>query len=91
MNDLTSIEYTERNSNNIWRNNFKDLPMLPRRKAVAAFRLATEHDCLLKHLHRIHVAQAPFCTLCDIWEDMDANTLLPSTKGPLIVQFLLAN
>ncbi|GFY00639.1 hypothetical protein TNCV_2140331 [Trichonephila clavipes] len=49
-----------------------DLHMWPRRKAVVEFRLATGHDCLLKHFHRIHVAQAPFCTFCDIWEDIDA-------------------
>ncbi|GFV55181.1 hypothetical protein TNCV_1382021 [Trichonephila clavipes] len=57
--------------------------MRPRRKAVAEFRLTTGHDCLLKHLHRIHVAQAPFCTLCDIWEDMDAEHIhrSPALKG----------
>ncbi|GFW60035.1 hypothetical protein TNCV_4864901 [Trichonephila clavipes] len=44
-----------------------------RRKAVAKFRLAIGHDCLLKHLQwNSHVSQAPFCTLCDIWEGMDA-------------------
>ncbi|GFW92588.1 hypothetical protein TNCV_519051 [Trichonephila clavipes] len=50
-----------------------DLLMWPRRKAVVEFRPTTGHNCLLKHLHRIHVAQASFCTLCDIWEDMDAD------------------
>ncbi|GFX73063.1 uncharacterized protein TNCV_1704651 [Trichonephila clavipes] len=54
-----------------------------RRKAVAEFRLTTGHDCLLKHLHRIHVAQAPFCTLCDFREDMDADHIrrCPALKG----------
>ncbi|GFT60685.1 hypothetical protein TNCV_3584021 [Trichonephila clavipes] len=66
MNNLTSIQYTERNSNKIWRDNLKDLPMWPRRKPVAEFRLANGHDCLLKHLHRIHVAQALFYRLFDI-------------------------
>ncbi|GFT97954.1 hypothetical protein TNCV_2168421 [Trichonephila clavipes] len=51
----------------------KDLLMWPRRKAVAEFRLTIGHDCLRKHLHRVHVAQAPFYTLCDIWEDMDTD------------------
>ncbi|GFW74694.1 hypothetical protein TNCV_962691 [Trichonephila clavipes] len=51
MNNLTSIQHTERNSNKIWWNNLKYLPMWPRRKAVAEFRLAAGHDCLLKHLH----------------------------------------
>ncbi|GFS55102.1 hypothetical protein TNCV_2441721 [Trichonephila clavipes] len=63
----------ERNSNKIWWNNLKDLPMWSRRKAVAEFCLTTRLDCLLRHLHIIHVAQAPFCTLCDFWEDMDAD------------------
>ncbi|GFT42645.1 TD and POZ domain-containing protein 4 [Trichonephila clavipes] len=54
-----SLQVTERNSNKIWWINFKDLPMWPRRKAVAEFRLTTGHDCLLKHLHRIHVGR-PF-------------------------------
>ncbi|GFX95534.1 RNase H domain-containing protein [Trichonephila clavipes] len=41
--------------------NLKDLPMWPRRKTVAEFRLVTGHDCLLENLYRIHVA--PFCPL----------------------------
>ncbi|GFT01039.1 hypothetical protein TNCV_4054391 [Trichonephila clavipes] len=49
--------------------------MWARRKSIAEFCLATGHDCLLKHLHRIHIAQAPFCTFCDIWEDMDADNI----------------
>ncbi|GFY34615.1 hypothetical protein TNCV_1373061 [Trichonephila clavipes] len=57
---------SERNSNKIWWNNLKDLPMWPRLKAVVEFLLATRHGRLLKHLHRIHVVQAPSCTLCDI-------------------------
>ncbi|GFW75221.1 hypothetical protein TNCV_449251 [Trichonephila clavipes] len=73
MNDLSSSQYAERNSNKIWWNNLKDSPMLPRRKEVDEFRLTTGHDCLLKHLHRIYVAHAPFCTLCDFREDMDAD------------------
>ncbi|GFY34220.1 putative transposable element [Trichonephila clavipes] len=40
--------------------------MWPRRKAAAEFRLAIGQDCLLKHLHRIHIAQAPFCTLYNL-------------------------
>ncbi|GFU66906.1 hypothetical protein TNCV_895421 [Trichonephila clavipes] len=45
--------------------------MWPRRKEIAEFRLTTGHYCLLKHLHIIRVTQAPTCTLCDFWEDMD--------------------
>ncbi|GFV62846.1 hypothetical protein TNCV_2816031 [Trichonephila clavipes] len=46
-------------------------------------RLTTRHDCLLKHLYRIHVAHAPFCTLCDFREDMDADNICrcPALKG----------
>ncbi|GFS74661.1 hypothetical protein TNCV_3978021 [Trichonephila clavipes] len=47
----------------------------PRRKAVVEFRLIIGHDCLLKHLHRIDVAQSPFCTLYDFLEDMDADDI----------------
>ncbi|GFV07252.1 hypothetical protein TNCV_1312501 [Trichonephila clavipes] len=57
--------------------------MWPRRKAVAEFRLTTVHDCLLKHLYRIQVAQAPFCMLCGFREDMDADytRCCPALKG----------
>ncbi|GFU24570.1 hypothetical protein TNCV_2265151 [Trichonephila clavipes] len=70
-------------SNKMWWNNLKDLPMWSRRKAVAEFRLTTRHDCLLKHLHRIHVAQAPFFTLYDFREDIDADHIrrCPVLKG----------
>ncbi|GFT05133.1 uncharacterized protein TNCV_531761 [Trichonephila clavipes] len=83
LNDLFSRQYAERNFNKIWWNNLKDIPMGPRRKAVAKFRLTTGHDCLLKHLHRIHVAQGPFCTLCDFREDMDADPIrrCPALRG----------
>ncbi|GFT09476.1 hypothetical protein TNCV_5063161 [Trichonephila clavipes] len=72
LNDLSLRQYAERNSNKIRWNNHKDFPMWPRRKAIAELRLTTGHDCHLKHLRRIHVAQAPLCTLCDFREDMDA-------------------
>ncbi|GFV35650.1 hypothetical protein TNCV_3769271 [Trichonephila clavipes] len=73
LNVFSSRQFTERNSNKVWWTNFKDLPMWLRRKAVAEFRLTTGYDCLLKHLHRNHVARAPFCTFCDFPEDMDAD------------------
>ncbi|GFY34196.1 hypothetical protein TNCV_2504991 [Trichonephila clavipes] len=63
----------KRNSCKIGWNYLKDLPMWPRRKAVAEFRLTTGHVCLLNRLHQIHVAQVPFCTLCDFRENMDAD------------------
>ncbi|GFT19583.1 hypothetical protein TNCV_2534611 [Trichonephila clavipes] len=80
---MISLQFnTERNSKKIWWNNLKDLTW-PRCKAVAEFRLTTRHDCLLKHLHRIHVAHTSFCTLYDFREDMDANHIrrFPSLKG----------
>ncbi|KAJ4451483.1 hypothetical protein ANN_02946 [Periplaneta americana] len=40
------------------------IPDLPRKSSVAAFRLATGHDCLAKHLHRIGIYQSPNCPLC---------------------------
>ncbi|GFX52098.1 hypothetical protein TNCV_4654271 [Trichonephila clavipes] len=56
-------------------------PRLKARKADFWFCLSTGHDCLQKHLHRIHVAQAPFCML--FWEDMDADLIrhFPDLKG----------
>ncbi|GFW30157.1 hypothetical protein TNCV_1054681 [Trichonephila clavipes] len=69
LNYMSSRHYAERNSNKIWWNNLKDLPMWPRRKADAEFCLTTGHDRLLKHLN-IHVSQAPSCTFCDFWENM---------------------
>ncbi|GFU80040.1 RNase H domain-containing protein [Trichonephila clavipes] len=73
LNDPSSRRFAVRNSNKIWWINLKDLPMWPIPKAVAEFRLTTGHDCLLKHLHRVHAAQTPTCTLCDFREDMDAD------------------
>ncbi|GFY30931.1 hypothetical protein TNCV_1629051 [Trichonephila clavipes] len=73
LNGLPSGQYAERNFNKIWWNNLKDLSMWPRRKAVAELRLTTRHNCLLKHLHRIYVAQAHFCMICDFREDIDAD------------------
>ncbi|GFT75197.1 hypothetical protein TNCV_2245311 [Trichonephila clavipes] len=86
MNDLSSSQYAERNSNKIWCNNHKDLAMWPRRKEVAEFRLTTGHDCLLKHLH---VAQSPTCTLCYFREDMDADHIrrYSALKGSFLSDF----
>ncbi|GFW00057.1 hypothetical protein TNCV_3568471 [Trichonephila clavipes] len=57
--------------------------MGPRRKEIAEFPLTTG---LLKHLHRIHVVQAPFCMLCDFREDMDADHIrrCPAIKGSFL-------
>ncbi|GFT89178.1 hypothetical protein TNCV_3085551 [Trichonephila clavipes] len=73
----------------MWWNKLKDLPMWLRRKAVAKFRLTIGHDSLLKHLHRIHVAQALFYMLSDFREGMDADHI---RRCPvLVVRPLLAS
>ncbi|KAJ4434744.1 hypothetical protein ANN_23313 [Periplaneta americana] len=51
------------------------IPDLPRKSSVAAFRLATGHDCLAKHLHRIGIYQSPICPLCDSDQEMDSQHL----------------
>ncbi|KAJ4438090.1 hypothetical protein ANN_14029 [Periplaneta americana] len=51
------------------------IPDLPRKSSVAAFRLATGHDCLAKHLHRIGIYQSPNCPLCNSNQEMDSERL----------------
>ncbi|KAJ4435632.1 hypothetical protein ANN_18248, partial [Periplaneta americana] len=51
------------------------IPDLPRKSSVAAFRLATGHDCLAKHLHRIGIYQSPICQLCNSNQEMDSEHL----------------
>ncbi|KAJ4427997.1 hypothetical protein ANN_24010 [Periplaneta americana] len=51
------------------------IPALPRKSPVAAFRLATGHDCLAKHLHRIGIYQSPNCPLCNSDQEMDSEHL----------------
>ncbi|KAJ4441440.1 hypothetical protein ANN_11295 [Periplaneta americana] len=51
------------------------IPDLPRKLSVAAFRLATGHDCLAKHLYRIGIYQSPNCPLCNSNEEMDSEHL----------------
>ncbi|KAJ4436603.1 hypothetical protein ANN_16636, partial [Periplaneta americana] len=51
------------------------IPDLPRKPSVAAFRLATGHDCLAKHLHRIGIYQSPNCPLCNSNQEMDSEHL----------------
>ncbi|KAJ4438983.1 hypothetical protein ANN_14937 [Periplaneta americana] len=53
----------------------KLIPDLPRKSSVAAFRLATGHDCLAKHLHRIGIYQSPNCPLCNSNQEMDSEHL----------------
>ncbi|KAJ4444605.1 hypothetical protein ANN_06401, partial [Periplaneta americana] len=51
------------------------IPDLPRKSSVAAFRLATDHDCLAKHLHRIGIYQSLNCPLCNSNQEMDLEHL----------------
>ncbi|KAJ4432305.1 hypothetical protein ANN_20924 [Periplaneta americana] len=51
------------------------IPDLPRKSSVAAFKLATGHDCLAKHLHRIGIYQSPNCPLCNSNQEMDSEHL----------------
>ncbi|KAJ4426748.1 hypothetical protein ANN_26547 [Periplaneta americana] len=51
------------------------IPDLPRKSSVAAFRLATGHDCLAKQLHRIGIYQSPNCPLCNSNQEMDSEHL----------------
>ena len=52
------------------------IPDLPRKTAVAHFRLTTGHDCLAKHLHRINIFPSPQCILCNHpEEEMDQHHL----------------
>ncbi|KAJ4448812.1 hypothetical protein ANN_00203 [Periplaneta americana] len=50
-------------------------PQLIRKSSVAAFRLATGHDCLPKHLHRIGIYQSPNCPLCNSNQEMNSEHL----------------
>uniref|UniRef100_A0A8D8WMZ3 Uncharacterized protein n=1 Tax=Cacopsylla melanoneura TaxID=428564 RepID=A0A8D8WMZ3_9HEMI len=45
-------------------NNPDIIPELPRKAAVATFRLMTGHDCLAQHLNRIGCKDSPICPLC---------------------------
>ncbi|KAJ4450800.1 hypothetical protein ANN_02230, partial [Periplaneta americana] len=51
------------------------IPDLPQKSSVAAFRLATGHDCLAKHLHTIVIYQSPKCPLCNSNQEMDSEHL----------------
>ncbi|KAJ4442722.1 hypothetical protein ANN_04313, partial [Periplaneta americana] len=46
------------------------LPEIPRKSAVAKFRLLTEYDYLAKHLNKIVIYTNPNCPLCNKEEEM---------------------
>ena len=52
------------------------IPEVPRKSAVAMFRLITGHDCLSKHLHKIGILPSPNCLLCFKQEEMTLDHLL---------------
>jgi hypothetical protein len=54
---------------------------MPRKEAVARFRLKTGHDCLATHVHKIKVYSTDECTLCMIQGTaMNADHLLNCRK-----------
>ncbi|XP_071037144.1 uncharacterized protein [Parasteatoda tepidariorum] len=65
----------EANKDKDWLEEIEDIPSWPREKSVALFGFATAHDCLSKHLNRIKIFSSPFCPLCNLQEEMDANHL----------------
>ncbi|KAI5738059.1 hypothetical protein M8J77_002519 [Diaphorina citri] len=48
------------------------IPNLPRKAAVAHFRLLTGHDCLAEHLHRFGLKTSPICSLCSLNSPMNS-------------------
>ncbi|XP_042896340.1 uncharacterized protein [Parasteatoda tepidariorum] len=66
----------ERTKEKSWRNDILNLPDCPRSSAVAAFRLATKHDCLNTHLFRLKIVDDPACPLCRSGVTMNAEPLL---------------
>ncbi|KAI5720833.1 hypothetical protein M8J77_012264 [Diaphorina citri] len=53
-------------------NNHDIIPNLPRKAAVAHFRLLTGHDCLAEHLHRFGLKTSPICSLCSLNSPMNS-------------------
>lgn len=51
------------------------IPEIPRKSAVAKFRLLTEHDYLAKHLNKIGIYTNPNCPLCNKEEEMTEDHL----------------
>ncbi|KAI5754580.1 hypothetical protein M8J77_009716 [Diaphorina citri] len=51
------------------------IPNLPRKAAVAHFRLLTGHDCLAQHLHKINIKDSPICPLCSLNAPMNSSHL----------------
>ena len=45
--------------------NPKIIPDIPHKTSVSKFRLATEHNCLVNHLHKIGILPLPKCIFCN--------------------------
>ncbi|KAJ4446214.1 hypothetical protein ANN_12908 [Periplaneta americana] len=75
FNKQNLITQSQENKCNSLHQNPQLIPDLPRKSSVAAFRLATGHDCLAKHLHRIGIYQSPNCPLCNSNQEMDSEHL----------------
>uniref|UniRef100_A0A8D8ULK8 RNase H type-1 domain-containing protein n=1 Tax=Cacopsylla melanoneura TaxID=428564 RepID=A0A8D8ULK8_9HEMI len=65
--------------NKSWKNLIETpniIPELPRKAAVASFRLLTGHDCLNHYLHRLRIKDTPICPLCTQDAVMDAEHIV---------------
>jgi hypothetical protein len=78
------LQTTTKISGKQWANIHLDWPLnskMPRKEAVARFRLKTGHDCLAAHLHKIKVYSSDECTSCRIQgTSMNADHLLNCRK-----------
>ncbi|KAG8199769.1 hypothetical protein JTE90_000862 [Oedothorax gibbosus] len=59
----------------IWNSSIRNLPDYPRYKAVAAFHIATMHDCLNAHLHKLRIVSSLACPLCTAGQEMNSDHL----------------
>nr|XP_042894445.1 uncharacterized protein LOC122268485 [Parasteatoda tepidariorum] len=66
----------ERTKEKSWENDILNLPDFPRGSFVAAFRLATKHDCLYAHRFRLKIVDNPACPLGRSGATMNAGHLL---------------
>ena len=60
------------------------IPEVPRKSAVAMFRLITGHDCLSKYLHKIGKLPSSNSLLCSKEEEMALDHLLKCEELKLI-------
>ncbi|GFX20492.1 hypothetical protein TNCV_3488491 [Trichonephila clavipes] len=63
---------TKKNNQRVYFRKLVHTPKWPRDRAVVDCRIATGHDCLLKHINIIELAQSSLCKLCDSSEEIDA-------------------